>query len=308
MLSDIEYVRQSLEVNLFFMRIAKEHAFFIETAIPAKNCTLIQEAEMLKNEFEILLTEAVRLVDGFLSPEFLASGQIVTRLTLDAERLSEFYSGYNLNTTITRMELSLGGNGANPNLASTVDRVNLLNQQANCATRRLIDYKAKLLNDVLTCRVFTFNYPLLLDHILREARFYLNTLERIQNRIEVNPLSDAIQQEAFWNRIMAEHSKFIRGLVDPTEVELFTTADNFGRQFDILTMQAEALAGMPGDLSQVTQASETATTAIRDFKVQGTEGLIRCEIRSIAHPLLGDHVAREANHYLWLLNIIQAGI
>ena len=34
---------------------------------------------------------------------------------------------------------------------------------------------------------------------------------------------NALNQEAFWNRIMAEHSKFIRGLLDPTEV-LFNVA------------------------------------------------------------------------------------
>lgn len=33
----------------------------------------------------------------------------------------------------------------------------------------------------------------------------------------------------------------------------------------------------------------------------GTKGLIGCEIRSIILPLLADHVLREANHYLRLL-------
>jgi hypothetical protein len=44
MFSDREFVKQSLELNLFFARIAKEHSFFIEVAIPWKNSNLIQEA------------------------------------------------------------------------------------------------------------------------------------------------------------------------------------------------------------------------------------------------------------------------
>lgn len=307
LLSDAEFVRQSLELNLFFTRIAKEHSFFIEVAIPWKNSELIQEAEMYKNEFARLLAETLRLSDGVLPQEFLTAGEIVTNLTLDAEQGSEFYSGYNLNTGITRAELSMGGNG-NSNPVTLVDPVTGLNQQAMAATIGLIGFKSRLLNDVLACRVFTFNYPLLLDHILREARFYLNMLKRIQNRTTVDPVADMVQQEIFWNRIMAEHAKFIRGLLDPTEVQLFNTADNFGKQFDELTAQAQMILNQTTGIPAVTEESRRATTAIRDFKKQGTEGLITCKIRSIAHPLLGDHVVREANHYLRLLNIFETGM
>lgn len=306
MLSDSDYVRMSLELNLFFMRIAKEHSFFIEVAIPPKNQDLIQEADQFRNQFACLLTEAIRIADCVLSPEFLQSGQIVTNLTLDSERISEFYSGYPLDTEITRMELAMVGGGDQP-LAPMVVQVDQLNRQAMAATRGLIEYKARLLNNVLACCVFTFNYPLLLDHILREARLYLGMLERLQNRVPLDAMTEAIAQEIFWNRIMAEHAKFIRGLLDPTEVQLFNTANDFGNQFDALTVQAQSLPQQPQQLPTVTEESRRATLAIRDFKKAGTEGLIACQIRSIAHPLLGDHVFREANHYLWLLRCVGSG-
>jgi hypothetical protein len=305
MLSDIQFVRQSLELNLFFGRIAKEHAFFIEVAIPWKNSNLIQEADMYKAQFAGLLTETLCLADGVLPKEFLSAGEIVTPLTLEAEMASEFYSGYTLNTNITRAELALDETGG-PNPAALVEPVIRLNQQAMALTTGLIGFKSRLLNDMLTCRVFTFNYPLLLDHILREARFYLGMLERIQARAVVDPVADMIRQEIFWNRIMAEHAKFIRGLLDPTEVQLFNTADHFGKQFDTLTAQAQMLLSQTAAIPTVTEESRQATVAIRDFKRQGTEGLITCKIRSIAHPLLGDHVTREANHYLRLLKTFES--
>ena len=55
-------------------------------------------------------------------------------------------------------------------------------------------------------------------------------------------------------------------------------------------------------LPDVTKESKKATKKFKDFKVQGTEGLINCNIKSIIVPLLGDHVLREANHYLLLLS------
>jgi hypothetical protein len=55
----------------------------------------------------------------------------------------------------------------------------------------------------------------------------------------------------------------------------------------------------------VTEESLRATRQIRDFKQQGTQGLIDCKIKSTIIPLLGDHVLREANHYLRLLKMFE---
>lgn len=37
---------------------------------------------------------------------------------------------------------------------------------------------------------------------------------------------------------MAEHAKFVRCLLDPTEVALFDTANRYGKEFEALTEQA----------------------------------------------------------------------
>ena len=43
------------------------------------------------------------------------------------------------------------------------------------------------------------------------------------------------------------------------------------------------------------------TQKCRDFKQAGVEGIETCKIKFIILPLLADHVLREANHYLRLL-------
>jgi hypothetical protein len=288
------------------MRIAKEHSIFMEAAFVPKNYNLIQEAEGFKNLFTQLLAKTVMLSDGVISPEVSSSGEIVTKLTLQAERSSEFYSGIFIDSSVTSAELSISDgmrDGHHTKCPMLVEQVFMLNQQAIAAVTALADFKTRVLNDVLSCRIFTFNYPLLLDHILREAKFYLRMLTKLQNRNPIDTAEDIVEQEIFWNRIMAEHSKFIRGLLDPTEVQLFDTASNFGREFDALTAQAIALTEQTAMISGVTQQSLDAAIRIRDFKTQGTEGLIACKIRSIAIPLLGDHVVREANHYIRLLKL-----
>ena len=119
----------------------------------------------------------------------------------------------------------------------------------------------------------------------------------------MNLEQEAYEQEAFWNRIMAEHSKFISGLLDPTENDLIIKANDFGNEFDALTNAALQAMNRTIPLNKVTADSLIATQQVRDFNTAGTQGLINCKIRSILIPLLGDHVLRESNHFLRLLHI-----
>ena len=89
---------------------------------------------------------------------------------------------------------------------------------------------------------------------------------------------------------------FIRGLLDPTEAELLNSANNFAKDY-------LALLEMCNNSNNKTLTSDSLnkTKKFRDFKVAGTMGIEQCKIRSIILPLLADHVLREANHYIRLL-------
>ena len=78
-------------------------------------------------------------------------------------------------------------------------------------------------------------------------------------------------------------------------------AEAFAVQFDKLVRQAQAARASLQMLPNVTIKSENATENLRRFKMQGTKGILSCKIRSIILPLLSDHVLREANHYLRML-------
>ena len=301
MITREEYIRLSLELDLFFGRIMKEHSIFLEAGFTARDANLAQQADSFKQQYEGLLTEAAALANGVISPAAVASGEFITPYTLNAELVSQYYSGIAINTNISQVEAGLVGSTGSISVQMLEQRVYMLNQRALALTNALIQFKTTILSNVLACRLFTMNYPLLIDHILREARLYVNTLTRLQNREDIATVNDLLDQEIFWNRIMAEHSKFIRGLLDPTENDLINTADNFGKQFDELTKQAMAAVEQTTLLPKVTADSTKATMAIRDYNTSAVKGLTGCSIKAIALPLLGDHVLRESNHFLRIL-------
>lgn len=302
MLSRSDFVSQSLELHLFFTRIMKEHSFFLETSFTPRDHEFQEQADEFRLEFDKLLAEVVSLSCGVVNPLVLASGEVVTPYTLKAEMASSYYTGVTLATEITQSEEELSG-GNSPIELMLERRVFAVNERAMHLISGLIQFKQTILSNVLTCKMFTLNYPLLIDHIMREAKLYLQLIRRLQKRDIVNLEREALEQEVFWNTIMAEHAMFIRGLLDPTENELIETANNFGNDF--IELRDEALAAMDYTLplKKVTEDSLKATKEIRDFKEQGTKGLLDCQIRSIIIPLLADHTLREANHFLRLLKI-----
>lgn len=100
---------------------------------------------------------------------------------------------------------------------------------------------------------------------------------------------------------MEEHAEFIDSLLDPTEEELKETAEELAETFEkILKEKCNK-----NNQKEILNKSLKATENIKNFKRAGTEGLLACKIRSIDIPLLGDHVLREANHYLRILREVE---
>lgn len=301
MLSTIEYVRQSLGLHLFFARIMKEHSFFLEIGFTPKNGNFTKTADEFRMAFDDILKEAITLSDGVIGPIFLDSGEVITPYTLKAEEASAFYTAVPINTELTKMEGNLIEGTSNELNSMLAQKVYTLNHKAMDALGGIIRFKERILSDVTSCKMFTVNYPLLIDHILREAKLYHMLVERLEGKNDTNIEQEAFEQEVFWNRIMAEHSLFIRGLLDPTENDLIIAANNFGNEFNQLYEESQKAANQTLPLTKVTNDSLKATMDISNFNAQGTQDILNCKIKSIIIPLLGDHVLRESNHFLRLL-------
>ncbi|HBV86817.1 MAG TPA: hypothetical protein DEF42_09245 [Desulfosporosinus sp.] len=296
-----DFIRLSLELNLFFLRIMKEHSLFLEAGFLPNDSNLARQADQFKERFNDLLRQTVSLANGNVSSVVLSSGEVVTDKTLRAEQKTIELSGIPIDTELTLEELELMPGSPDPSLETAVAN---LNQQAIALTQELIQFKTRILNQVLNCTLFTFNFPLLIDHIRREAILFVEQLQRLQRREQVNLTQEIIAEKAFWDRIMKEHAQFISHLLDPTEVALINTADEFADLFTLLQNKVQRvdeniIARLL--LGCLIREETRATREIRDFKATATEGLLACQIRSIIIPLLGDHVLREANHFLRIL-------
>lgn len=387
------YVRISLETHLFFARIMKEHSLFLQAGFVQKDTEWIRRADFFRRQFEDLHRRTVQMSNRMISDNVLNSEELVTRYTMDAERKTSELSGLPIDRRITAAQREMECGRDYDVTREDVQVINRLNERAVWLLNGLIDFKERLLNEVKECRMYTANYPLLIDHITREARLYRETIEGMMNNQKVC-YRELQNQEEFWNRIMMEHALFIRGLLDPSEDELICTADELAQDFKELLEAARrqdcrANNGCASDCrandtyetnyrsnnartadcrdnttyeadyrsndarntdyrsnntrtaeccdnntyeadyrsndartsdcydnntrtadnyttnnyrtDSISEKSLEKTLQIRDFKAAGAEGLLNCEIKSIILPLLADHVLREANHYIRIL-------
>ncbi|WP_071460792.1 DUF2935 domain-containing protein [Bacillus massilinigeriensis] len=195
---------------------------------------------------------------------------------------------------------------------NNVSLVRKLNEESIELVHGFRNFKRNLLILIINCKVTGFNFPLLVDHIAREAEYFMRTLTKFNQGI-LDPIQDAIINEnVFWLKIMMEHSRFIASLLDQSERNLVNTARKFGDDFEVLLNQARDVESMLYHkqptypiIGKMNKDSESATTELRAFKKAGLDLIRSCQIRNVINPLLADHVVREADHFLYMIHVLE---
>lgn len=188
------------------------------------------------------------------------------------------------------------------------------NNQVYQAAVSIWAYKRKVLGLTLNCKVRSNNYALLIDHTSREAAYFAKRLKEL-NEGKLKPLPEAIIKEnVFFLKIMADHSKFIGHLLDPSERKLVEQAREFSHDFDQLLYQAMDLDHMRPQsetkpiLDQFLDQNRVSVASLRDFKKTARDLIEACRIKSNIHPLLADHVFREAERFLNVIDRFEASL
>ena len=197
---------------------------------------------------------------------------------------------------------------------SDLRQVQAFNTEVYQAAASIWSYKRKVLHLTLRCEIRSNNYPLLVDHISREAAYFANRLKEL-NEGKLAPTPDAvIEENIFFLKIMADHAKFIGHLLDPSERKLVDQAREFSHDFDQLLFQAVDLNSMKPQsetkpiLGQFLDQNRVSVVSLRDFKKTARELIESCRIKSNIHPLLADHTFREAQRFLDIIDMFEANL
>ncbi|MGP4107889.1 DUF2935 domain-containing protein [Virgibacillus sp. L01] len=195
---------------------------------------------------------------------------------------------------------------------SDLRQVQAFNKEVYQAAVAIWSYKRKVLGLTLRCEIQSNNFPLLVDHISREAAYFANRLKDLNEGKLVPEPDTIIQENLFFLKIMADHSKFIGHLLDPSERQLVEQAREFSHDFDQLVFQAVDLDSMRPQsetvplLDQFLDQNRVSVVSLRDFKKTARDLIEACRIKSNIHPLLADHTFREAERFLEIIDLFES--
>ena len=121
-----KYIKLSLELHLFFDRIMKEHSLFLGAAFMNRDNEMRRIAQQFEQTFSNILKNVIELADRNVSNELLSSKEIVTKNTLVAENKTNMLTDSQIDTNITRMELTLrcGRPNGNEELLNSIHNLN----------------------------------------------------------------------------------------------------------------------------------------------------------------------------------------
>lgn len=175
-------------------------------------------------------------------------------------------------------------------------------------------FKRQLVEMMLCGKLIGHNFPLMLDHMAREAEYVLRLLDKMRDgKVAIGDAAKA-QEAIFWLRIMADHAKFMAHLMDPSEYNLIGVANEFSEEFDTLYLEGNDFASMLSCSGQVPvfkrfiKDMRAAVMRLRDFKKASLEMIAECKLVGIIPEELAAHVLREADHFLLILAMMEKGI
>jgi hypothetical protein len=201
--------------------------------------------------------------------------------------------------------------------ANRVNSEKLFNQLISdtlAAVRKFYRFKRRLVRMAITCKLHSCLFPLMLDHFSREALYFIRILERINDSKPSFYKASMIREMLFWLRIMSDHIRFIRQMLDPSQTGLIETAEEFIVEFDDLYLQARdyaSLLGVQGDVPSFDRFIldvRAAVLRLRDFKRALYQMIVDCRAIGLIPAELAEHVRDEADHFLIVLAMMEKGL
>lgn len=187
--------------------------------------------------------------------------------------------------------------------------------EAADVTREFCVYQRKLLHEKLCGKLHGACYPFFLDHLIREAQCFLELLERLQGGEAALKLGSHTKSAVVWLRFMADHTRLIYHLIDPSERRMLKLAQDYSSLFDTLVAEGRDLSSMLyGETAQIRAFHRflldvrADVQRLRDFNRMAEELVADCRLLGVLTAEVAAHMKREAEHCLLVVALLEKEI
>ena len=294
MISDEEYIRQSIESNLIYCGSILEFTYSLEFSFLDNDYEVIKELKRFYDKFKIQMLKTINIANKKVSKELLTSNILYSQYMIPLYKLSEELTGNNAHIEIIEnlMKLEPGNPTPTKDLLNTID---IINKNTLNLLKEYNDFITYLINHILKLNLFIFKYALYIEDVKNRATFYISNLTKIINKEKVTVILIDKNIENI-KKLMERNALFINGFINQSEKEIIDIAREYAEKFKNLDLKAKDDASY--------KIAYEITSSFTDFITDLIKKLLNKKIQFMMGPAYLDICLREANDFKYNLNLL----
>ena len=301
MLNDVDYVQESIAINLYYLRTLRDFCINVELSFYG-NTPYKARAESLARRSQDLGREIVTSTNGKVPSKGLSYQIFYTEYTLPIERLTEKLFTLNLGTNITEIQLRLTPTDTfevNDNLITSMTS---FNDRATSIANDFIELSKEITKEMTSNNLFSYSYPTMYNFMIITIELYIGELNRLKERTKKDPII-ALDTEYGYNITAYEITSFLRGLIDPSADSYIEVLNNILNEiYPKLLEDYNSLPLSPENQQNLTERSITVIRRIRLLISNMLRDLLDAKLYFIIEPLAIDNFYRNINYFLYALD------
>lgn len=301
MLSKVNFVQESIAINLYYLRTLREFCLNIQTSLVPFEKGYISKAESIALSCERLGNDITSFASGMVSKEALDYQIYVTQYTLECEKLTEKLFNIDIDTGITEKELQLKSGEPKTVSKEMVDSMKRINAEAFSLADEFSKLCTEIVDKMEINELFSYSYIALTRFMIYETELFKSGLERLIQQFQIDP-SSAANYEFYFNNSMRSIAIFIEKLVDPINEDIFDKAKWFENSFNEAEETYKTTPLTPDNQKVLTEKETLLVKEFHNFMEECIKKLLAREVYFIIEPIFWDNMYTQINFFQYILN------
>lgn len=302
MISDPEFVTQSITLNLFYLSNIRGFCLNIQLAFLDKK--YIEKANQFFLETENIMNIFIDKVGGLIPVFALNSNFIVTEYTYDIDRLTEKLFNIDLSRSITNKLLSLKTSLPRIPDANDVILMTNINERTYDLATNYIEFLKEIFTLEVSNNLFSYSSPFVIKTVINIVEIHKQMLKRTMNKMAANPTS-VLNYEYYIICFFKSCAAFLCSIVNPSREDIYLKANSFNKEFHVLEVKYSVAESNPDELKNLTIIAKKLIIRYSLFLKDIIEDILNKKAYFLVEPSFLDDIYRIVNYIIYNLNILE---